>query len=268
MLHHDTLTAEGAEPDSWILFLHGILGRGSNWRGFARRLVQDVPRYGAILVDLRAHGESQDVPMPDDLPSAARDLLPLVDARPVRAVLGHSFGGKVALELMKLRPVEHLFVVDSLPAARPDPDGDTGTMRVLKALDTMPASFVDRDAFQTYVQRLGFTKELGAWLSQNLDAVNGGGYELGLDLSRVRTLLDDFFLRELWPVIDPPPDETTAHLVIGGRSPVFGPDDKDAAIDVAARHGSVHVHVLPDADHWVHIDDPEGLHAIVSEAIS
>ena len=88
-----------------------------------------------------------------------------------------------------------------------------------------------------------------------------------MDLDRIRALLDDFFERELWPALDPPPDATTAHLVIGGRSTVFSADDVDRAVDVAATHGSVHVHVLPNADHWVHVDDEAGLRRIVVEAL-
>ena len=39
-----------------MAFLHGILGSGSNWRSFAKRLVQDKPGWRALLIDLRKHG--------------------------------------------------------------------------------------------------------------------------------------------------------------------------------------------------------------------
>ncbi|MCB9594382.1 MAG: alpha/beta hydrolase [Sandaracinaceae bacterium] len=268
MLHHDTLTAPGAAPDRWVLFCHGILGRGSNWRGFARALVRELPTWGAVLVDLRAHGASRAVPPPDSIEAAARDLHALVDERPVRAVLGHSFGGKVALELSRQRAFDQLFVVDSLPGARPGREGAENTERVVKMLGTLPAHFLDREAFHRYVQELGFTRELAAWLGQNLDAIEGGGYELGLDVPRIEALLGDYFVRDLWPALDPPPAATTAHLVIAGRSTVYGDADRERARDLAARHERVRVHVLERADHWVHIDDPDGLLAIASEALS
>lgn len=266
MLHHDTLTAPGAAPDRWILFCHGILGRGSNWRGFARALVRDLPRYGAILVDLRAHGGSRAVPPPDSIEAAARDLVPLLEGRSVTAVLGHSFGGKVALELSRTFAPEQLFVVDSLPGARAA-EGSEGTERVVAMLATLPASFPDRAAFHAYVERLGFSRALAEWLGQNLEGL-GGSYELAIDVSRIEALLADYSARDLWPALDPPPARTTAHLVIGGRSTVFGDADRARALDLAARHERVRVHVLPAADHWVHIDDPEGLARIVEEALS
>jgi len=266
-LHHDTLTVGGETPERWILFVHGILGRGANWRGFARKLLPELPGWGALLVDLRAHGGSRSVPGPDSLEAAAADLFDLFDARPVGAVVGHSFGGKVALELSRHRPIEDLFVVDSLPAARPDREGSEGTVRVVKMLRHAPAFFVDRGAFEDYVTEMGFSKSLALWLSQNLDPIDDG-YELGLDIDRIEALLHDYFVTDLWPAIDPPPTETTAHLIIGGRSTVFDDEDHDHAIDVAARHGRVHVTVLPESDHWVHIDDPAGLSAVIVEALA
>ncbi len=48
-----------AEPDRWLGFLHGILGSGANWRTFAKQIVTAKPEWGALLVDLRLHGESR-----------------------------------------------------------------------------------------------------------------------------------------------------------------------------------------------------------------
>src|SRR5689334_4335188 len=96
MLAHSLVRSDKAVPERWMLFLHGALGSGSNWRSFARRLVEDLPQWGAVLVDLRMHGASQDLKPPHTLRAAAADLALLETAldRPVRGVLGHSLGGK------------------------------------------------------------------------------------------------------------------------------------------------------------------------------
>src|SRR5690242_5162179 len=91
------VTAENTTPDGWIVFLHGILGSGANWRTFARQIVAERPEMGALLVDLRLHGESPGFPPPHTVEAAARDVaeaLPDIPGR-TRAILGHSFGGKV-----------------------------------------------------------------------------------------------------------------------------------------------------------------------------
>src|SRR5688500_19013260 len=123
--------SEGASPGRWFVFLHGILGSGANWRTFARQIVAARPEWGALLVDLRLHGESRDLLPPHTLAAAARDVALAVEARGggVRAVLGHSFGGKVAIALAgelagaANGPLDDLFVVDSTPGARPDRRG-------------------------------------------------------------------------------------------------------------------------------------------------
>ena len=269
---HDVLRAPGASPEQHLLFLHGILGQGLNWRGFARRFVKEHPTWGAVLVDLRAHGDSLGLPPPDDLGSAAADLERLrthLD-RPVRAVLGHSFGGKVALALVgrDRSDVETLFVVDSLPGARPSRRGSEGTERVVEMLAALPERLPDRDAFVAYVRDRSFSEPLALWLAQSLERTDEG-VRFALDIERVRALLDDYFATDLWPVLDPPPDGVTAHLVIAGRSTVYDEEDRAHARGLAERYpGRVLTHVLADADHWVHVDDPEGLHHIMHEALT
>ena len=52
------LTVGERPPQKWLLFLHGILGSGANWRSFARKILEPRPHWGALLVDLRMHGQS------------------------------------------------------------------------------------------------------------------------------------------------------------------------------------------------------------------
>src|SRR5262245_2654909 len=79
-----------------IIFLHGILGRGNNLRTIARRFVEARPDWTAWLVDLRGHGRSPKALPNPSLEAAARDVVDLAAqaAQPVRAIVGHSFGGK------------------------------------------------------------------------------------------------------------------------------------------------------------------------------
>lgn len=270
ILAHELLHTQGAQPTRVALFLHGILGQGRNWRSFARRLVKELPDWGAVLVDLRAHGASQGLTPPDTLDSAAMDVERLRESLelPVQAVIGHSFGGKVALAWLARKPrdLRHVFVVDSLPGARPDRRGSEETVAVVDLLDRLPDRFDDRDDFRRHVTAAGFPSSLAQWLAQSLEPNEDGSYRFGLDLRRIRALLDDYFARDLWGVLEPPPTGVTAHLVIGGRSTVYSGEDRGRAQALAARYDTVHAHVL-DADHWVHVEDPDGLHAVVAGAL-
>ncbi|MFK7991276.1 MAG: alpha/beta fold hydrolase [Sandaracinaceae bacterium] len=271
-LHHVVVSARDAEPRQLMLVLHGILGQGLNWRGVARRLAKARPEWGFVLVDLRAHGDSRDVPPPDSLEAAAGDLVALIETLelPVRGVLGHSFGGKVAVELVRQRPdgLRSLVVVDSLPGDRPDRRGSEGTERVITMLEGLPARFDDREGFVSHVTGLGFGTPLARWLAQSLDKIEDG-VRFGLDVARIRTLLDGYFERDLWPVLDPPPEGVIADLVIGGRSTVWSAAERERGIALQRAYpDQVRVTVLAEADHWVHVDDPEGLHRVVEEAMS
>ena len=42
------VTAKDTTPTKWLVFLHGILGSGANWRTFARQIVADVTRNGGF----------------------------------------------------------------------------------------------------------------------------------------------------------------------------------------------------------------------------
>ncbi len=266
---HALVLAPSSTPTQLVLFLHGILGRGNNWRGFARSLVQAKPAWGAVLVDLRAHGESLDLPPPDGLDAAADDIARLVDtlALPVRAVLGHSFGGKVAVALLEKIALQRLFVVDSMPGARKDRRGSESTLEVITMLRELPDRFDSREKFVEHVLAQGRGPTLAKWLAQNLERETDG-YRFALDMDRIERLMNDYFERDLWPLLDPPPAGTIAHIVIGGLSSVYSEDDRVHARELASRHPeAVQVHVLEKADHWVHVDDPEGLSTIVRAAL-
>ncbi|HJL18651.1 MAG TPA: alpha/beta hydrolase [Sandaracinaceae bacterium LLY-WYZ-13_1] len=268
---HTLLSADDRSPQSLVVFLHGILGQGLNWRSFARRLVAERPAQGALLVDLRAHGDSRHLPPPDTLEAAADDLTRLratLEA-PVTGIVGHSFGGKVALQWLARDPgdLTRCFVIDSLPGARPDRRGSEGTVEVVEMLASLPDRFESRDAFRDHVTGAGFSTPLAHWLAQSLDRLDDDGHRFGLDVARIRALLEDYFATDLWPVIDPPPEGLEAHLVIGGRSTVFSSEDRERATALAARHPGVFCDVL-DTDHWVHVEDPDGLFRLVAGGLS
>lgn len=114
-LHYQTL-GQG-QP---LVLLHGLFGSGDNWGMVARHFSQ---HYQVISVDLRNHGRS---PHSDshNYTDMADDLLELCDALGLERInlLGHSMGGKVAMQFATQYPdrVEKLIVVDMAPRAYAD----------------------------------------------------------------------------------------------------------------------------------------------------
>jgi pimeloyl-ACP methyl ester carboxylesterase len=206
-LAHTDLTADGARPERWVAFLHGLLGRGANWRSFARRWVDTHPTWGAMLVDLRLHGDSPGgFPPPHTVGAAASDLLSLLaDASPgpVTALVGHSLGGKVVLAAQ--RQSDHRFsravVLDASPAARPDGLGSEQSRDILELLGRMPARFGNRTEFITQVEAAGQPRAIAQWLAMNLVVDQPGLFRLGVELPGMASLFRSVLAEDDWDVV-------------------------------------------------------------------
>ena len=94
---------EWGPPDAPpLLCLHGI----TSWGGRFRRLAESrLGAYRVVAVDLRGHGESDWEP-PWSLGAHVGDLVDTLDALQLDRVdvVGHSFGGRLALELASRHP--------------------------------------------------------------------------------------------------------------------------------------------------------------------
>lgn len=270
-LAHTLVTAPHASPRQWILFLHGIFGSGDNWRTFAKRLVEARPSWGAVLVDLREHGRSLGFSPPHTLDSAASDLVALEASLlgEVRGVLGHSFGGKVTLAYLQKHP-QHLgpvIVVDSNPGARPTARGSESTMNVVRLLHQTSGPFESRQAFIDWLLREGTEPGVAQFLAKNVER-RDDGFFFKLDLQAIDALLDDYFAKDLWPTLESPPGNAQVTLVVGGRSQTLDSQDRERAEEAARKAPSrVKVETIQHAGHWVHVDAPEQLFAIVVNAV-
>lgn len=257
MLAHDRVRADGAAPGHWICMLHGIFGSGRNWGSVARRLTRARTDWGAVLVDLREHGASQGFSPPHTIEAAAADLNALAHTleEPVGAVLGHSFGGKVALAWARKAPEQpaQVWVVDSTPAAR-DPSGSAWEM--LGALRDLPEVFGDRSEAVAALESRGVATPVAQWITTSLERADGG-FRWRFDLDAVEALLIDFFATDLWDVVESPPPNLEVHLIKARESSVLSGDALERA-RAAESTGRTFVHVV-DGGHWVNADNPDAL---------
>jgi lipase len=102
-----------------VLALHGLSGYGGRWRRFAE---SQLGGFRVIAPDLRGHGQSVAYP-PWTLEQFAADVLGVMDGLGLERVpvMGHSYGGAIAVYLAAVAPerVERLVLVD--PALGLDP---------------------------------------------------------------------------------------------------------------------------------------------------
>ena len=116
-----------------LILLHGLFGSGDNWGKVARHFSEC---YQVICVDLRNHGRSPHSTSQSYI-DMADDLLALCDALNLERthLLGHSLGGKVAMQFATQYPnrIDKLIVVDM--AMRAYADAHTPLMDKMMAID-------------------------------------------------------------------------------------------------------------------------------------
>lgn len=261
LLHHHAVGDDSAQH--WLYVLHGIYGAGRNWASFARRLVEERPEWGVVLVDLRLHGHSQGFAPPHTLAACVQDVKRLADTlEPAAAVLGHSFGGKLALMCASALSPSQVWVIDSTPSRRTQ-GGDAA--RMLQIMRRLPGPFAGRSEAVSGLEAEGFASHVARWMATNVVPF-ADGYRWRFDADEIETLLADFLRRDLWDVIEAPAPPAVIHFVRATGSDVV-PAAEMKRVGDAGESGRVHGHEL-SGGHWLHVDNPEGLIRLLREHLA
>ncbi|GAQ82053.1 hypothetical protein KFL_000990020 [Klebsormidium nitens] len=266
-------------PPTAVL-LHGILGGRRNWSSFARRLAQEFPNWQFLLVDLRCHGESAAVrrPGPHSVDTAALDVLQLIVQLKLvpRMLIGHSFGGKVALSMVEqakkplAQPVQ-VWVLDATPGlVRAGLDEEDHPAELIAALKKMPKLVPDRRYIIDRLIQEGFSPGIAQWMTTNLKKTENG-YGWVFNLAGISDMYRSYEDTYLWRIVEDVPAGIHINFLRAERSlHRWHRDDIDRiyfaehAANWQGGAGGVQMHVLADAGHWVHTDNPEGLFRILA----
>lgn len=274
ILAHSIVTAPSAHPTRTALVLHGILGSARNWLSFMKKLAERTPDWRFVLVDLRHHGDSHGLPGPDTLAACAADLVELCESLGLApdAVIGHSFGGKVALVYARDHGagLSQCWVLDSVPGAVASVSDEPGTVHemagILDDLRGVALPIASRPALVAHLRALGHGEMFTGWMTTNLRSVDGG-FTWRFALPGIESLLDSYFEADLWPFVQAPPEGLTVHLVRGARSDRW-PAAALARAEAAAASGRLVLHTLPDAGHWLHVDNPGALTDLLARGLA
>ncbi len=252
------------QPERWLIFLHGIYGAGRNWQSIARKLSENRPEWGCILVDLRLHGNSQNFEPPHTVAACAKDVAELVDYLnlPVAAVAGHSFGGKVALLCAQtgLVGLEQIWIMDSTPETR-TPKGDA--WELLETIRALPATFLARQVAIEAMQAKGFSLDLARWMATNLIQVEGL-WQWKLDFGGLEAMLLDFFKLDLWQLVEQPPTGLELHFVKAENSSVLSTAGVTRLEAISEKNRKVFLHKI-SGGHWINVENPQGVLELLEE---
>ncbi|CAK9323025.1 unnamed protein product [Citrullus colocynthis] len=291
--YEEVRTSPDRPYNSTAFILHGLLGSGRNWRSFSRNLLSRLSNsssseWRVVLVDLRNHGRSAEVEgfdPPHDMVNAAKDLAKLIESQDWAwpdVVMGHSMGGKVALQFLQscnngdygdsASLPKQLWVLDSVPGNVNPENSDGEVEKVLKTLQGLPSLIPSRKWLVNHMIELGFSKSLSEWIGSNLK--KSGDHETWtFNLEGAIQMFNSFRETSYWSLLDHPPKDTQIAIVRAANSDRWSHDVVQQLENLASKglegcKGQVSVHVLPRSGHWVHVDNPKGLLDIVAPRIS
>ncbi|MBV9653639.1 MAG: alpha/beta fold hydrolase [Acetobacteraceae bacterium] len=249
MLLHAAETGEGERP---IVLLHGLFGSAQNFGALQRRLGEAAR---VIALDLRNHGDS---PHADTMryPEMARDVVETLRALrglPCR-LLGHSMGGKVAMQvaLQSGGEVERLLVADIAPVRYPP--AFRGFADAMQAVPLRPG--LTRAAASAALADAIPDAAIRSFLLQNMRFGPQPAWRIGLD--RIAAALPGI---EGWEAPDAAPFAGPVLFVGGARSDYIQPQHRPA---IRALFPQAQIVALKDAGHWLHADNPDGFLRLVA----
>jgi esterase len=230
-----------------VLILHGLFGFSDNWQSIAKGLADN---HWVVTPDLRNHGRSPQVPT-HTYPEMAEDLRVFMETRWMfgAAVLGHSMGGKVAMQLALDHPdlVERLVVVDIAPGRAEDKHSDI--FEALQGLDL--SKITARTEAEAYLA--AHIDDIGTrqFLLKNLTRDDRGAFSWKMNLP----VLWKHYADILAPVNGQPFDKPTL-FIRGSRSGYIKNEDWPL---IQALFPQARLITIEDAGHWVHADKPAEL---------
>jgi pimeloyl-ACP methyl ester carboxylesterase len=246
-----------------VVFVHGLFGQGKNWTTIAKGLSD---RHRVTLLDLPNHGHSPWTDRVDYLDMAELVATELEHLGEPVTLVGHSMGGKVAMQLALRRPelLRALVVVDVAPVSYPPTGGRTDDedeeaspfaayIEAMRAMDLGAVETRDdadaalRDAVPSRMVRSFLLQSL---VREGLGTEGGWRWRLNLEL-----LERDLGALRGFP--DPPAGANFDGPVLwiaGANSTYVLPEDRP---HMDALFPSTRLLRIKNAGHWVHSEQPE-----------
>jgi esterase len=228
-----------------IVILHGIFGSSDNWLTQARIL---SGHYHVFSLDLRNHGQS---PHDDqfDYPVMVTDLEKFIDDHRLQnpIVIGHSMGGKVAMNFALAHPekLEKLIVVDIAPKPY-----NLEHYVIIEGLKAVPIqTLTSRNEADAALAAFVPEPDVRQFLLKNLQRKPEGGFTWKVNLPVIDKNLSNIGLDLHYPgVFDKP-----TLFIRGGKSKYVKDEDMPGIKQIFS---NVTLETL-DTGHWVQAEKPK-----------
>jgi len=235
-----------------LIILHGLFGTSDNWQTLAKQFAKN---YMVFIVDLRNHGRS---PHDDEFnyKVMAEDLKEFMESKWIyeARVIGHSMGGKTAMQLALDYPdmVEKLVIVD---IANHSYEG--GHESIFKALFSLDLNKIENrkeaDEFlKDQIEDFGVRQ----FLLKNLTRNKEEGYEWKMNLP----IIYENYQAILGKLEGDEPFENATLFIKGGLSKYI---TKENFATTQEFFPNSELKTIEKVGHWVHAQAPKELLQIV-----
>ena len=252
LLHYETM---GDEKNPAVIIIHGLFGDGDNLKSLARDLEDD---YFCVLPDARNHGESPHYnSMRYD--EMASDIIALADslALDAFAIVGHSMGGKIAMEvaMQYADRVTAAVFADIAPVAYPAHHNTI--LDALAALDLKQIK--SRSDADKQLSSAIAEKGVRQFLLKNLRK-DGDHFAWRLNLSVITDQYDHIAASVSQGSYAGP-----CLFIKGGNSDYLTQQHK---AQVTQRFSDAQVKVVENTGHWLHAEKPRIFNRLVKDFLT
>ncbi len=235
---------QGSGPP--MVLLHGLFGSMENLGGIARLLNEHFELH---MLDLRNHGRSPHHPQMN-YPCMAEDVCGYLDSAGLDSahVLGHSMGGKTAMQLALSFPERvHQVVVADIAPVQYSHHHDSifqGLSRIDPA--TLPSRQQADELLKPHVPEVAIRQ----FLLKNLVKQGSGGFQWRMNLGAIRDQYSHIMAGQtsIRPFTGP------LLFIKGGVSDYIIPQYRE---HTASLFPNAEVKVIPNTGHWLHAEKPE-----------
>jgi len=237
-----------------VLILHGMFGTLDNWQTIAKKLAE---HFMVFIIDLRNHGRS---PHSEDFDYSimAADIQDFMEKNWIYEayVVGHSMGGKVAMQLATDNPdmVKKLVVVDIAPKAYKGNHQiifealfalDLATLSSRKEADEQLATRIESYGVRQFILKnlhINKTTKQYEW-KMNLPVIHKAYHHI----------LGKSNLAE--------PYEEATLFVKGANSSYILPEEFESYLEYFP---NAELAIIENAGHWVHAEQPKEFLSVLS----
>ena len=248
-----------------MVIIHGLYGSSDNWMSIAKQLSADFEIY---LIDLRNHGNS---PHSDEfsIPVMSEDVFEFfIDLKLTDVVLiGHSLGGKVAMEFASVYQylLKKLIVVDIAPRNYLEKDfiGRSKHKEIIDILKNADLSkYKNRSEALEDLGKIDESGRLKFFMMKNIKRKKTGELEWKINIKVIADNLSiilnqsDFDIREI---------KIPTLFIKAEKSDYITATD---IVEISSKMQDVSFETIKGASHWLHSEKPQEFIDVVRKFIN